>query len=138
MNTFRQKTILVVEDEALLRFSIADALEDAGYAVLEASTVLEAVGKLGQYEEIDVVLTDVDMPGALNGMDLARMVAECAPHIGIIVSSARRACDLADLPPAAHCLPKPFTPVGLLSLVGRVSSAKAAEAEKLAASRRSA
>ena len=44
MDSFRQKTILVVEDEALIRFAIADALEDAGYAVLEAGTVLEAVG----------------------------------------------------------------------------------------------
>lgn len=136
MNKFRQKTILVVEDEALLRFSIADTLEDAGYAVLEASTVLEAVGKLGQYEDIDVVLTDVDIPGALNGLDLARMVVECAPHIAVMVSSARRACDLADLPSAAHYLPKPFTPVGLLSSVGRILSLKAVEAEKSAASRR--
>ena len=136
MNTFRQKTILVVEDEVILRFSIADTLEDAGYAVIDASTVLEAVGKLGQYEEIDLVITDVDMPGALSGLDLARMVAECAPRIGIIVSSARRACDLADLPAAARCLPKPFTPAGLLSSVGRVLAAKAAEAEKTTASRR--
>lgn len=120
MNKFRQKTILVVEDEALIRFSIADALEDAGYAVLEASSVLEAVGKLGQHEEIDLVLTDVDMPGGLNGIDLAKMVAECAPRIGIVVSSARRPADLVDLPAQAHRLAKPCSAGALLTLVGTV------------------
>ncbi len=109
MNTFRQ-TILVVEDETLVRFAIADALEDAGHRVLEAGNVLEAVGQLGLREDIALVLTDVDMPGGLNGVDLARMVAECAPHIGIIVSSARRLPDLPELPAAARYLPKPGTP----------------------------
>jgi CheY-like chemotaxis protein len=123
MNTFRKKTVLVVEDQALIRFAVADALEDAGYAVLEASTVLEAIGHLGQHEEIDLLLTDVDMPGALNGIDLARMVAECAPRIGIIVSSARCGGDRGDLPSAARCLPKPCTAASLLALVGEMTKA---------------
>jgi DNA-binding response OmpR family regulator len=118
MSDFRQKTILVVEDEILIRMAVADALEDAGYAVLEASTVLEAVGVLGQHEEIDLLITDVDMPGGLNGIDLARMVAECAPHIAILVSSARRNIDLGGLPSSARFLPKPCTATSLLSTVG--------------------
>lgn len=124
MDSFRQKTILVVEDEALIRFTIADALEDAGYAVLEAGTVLEAVGKLGQHEHIDLVLTDIDMPGGLNGIDLAKMVAECAPKISIIVSSARSHRDLEGLPDVAHRLAKPCTAASLLSTVGSVLKAK--------------
>lgn len=124
MDSFRQKTILVVEDEALIRFTIADALEDAGYAVLEAASVLDAVGKLGQHEHIDLVLTDVDMPGGLNGIDLAKMVAECAPKISIVVSSARSQRDLAGLPDVAHRLAKPCTAAQLLSTVGDVLKAK--------------
>lgn len=120
MNTFRQKTILVVEDDALIRFSMADALEDAGYAVLEAGSVLEAVGKLGQFENIDLVLTDIDMPGPLNGIDLARMVAECAPRIGIIVASARNGRDLSELPAAAQRLAKPCAAATLLTTVGNL------------------
>lgn len=119
MNTFRQ-TILVVEDETLVRFAIADALEDAGHRVLEAGNVLEAVGQLGLREDIALVLTDVDMPGGLNGVDLARMVAECAPHIGIIVSSARRLPDLPELPAAARYLPKPGTAATMLAMVDEV------------------
>lgn len=120
MNTFRQKTILVVEDDALIRFAMADALEDAGYLVLEAGSVLEAVGRLGQFENIDLVLTDIDMPGPLNGIDLARMVAECAPRIGIVVSSARSGRDLSELPATARRLAKPCAAGTLLITVGNM------------------
>jgi DNA-binding NtrC family response regulator len=118
MTTFRQKTVLVVEDEALIRFAVMDALEDAGYAVIEASSVLEAVGQLGQHEEIDLLITDVDMPGVLDGLDLARMVAECAPRIGIIVSSARRLGASDNLPATARFMPKPCSAATLLGTVG--------------------
>lgn len=120
MNTFRQKTVLIVEDEALIRFAMADALEDAGYVVLEAASALEAIGKLGQHEEIDLIVTDVDMPGGLSGIDLARMVAECAPRIRIIVSSARGPRDLEGLPDVAHRLAKPCSAANLLATVGNV------------------
>ncbi|MGE7369838.1 response regulator [Neorhizobium sp. NPDC001467] len=116
MNTNRH-TVLVVEDEALIRFAVADALEDAGYQVLEAASVLEAVGQLGLNEDIDLVVTDVDMPGALNGLDLARMISECAPHIGVIVSSGRGRDDMTDLPQTVRCLPKPCTAAMMLSMV---------------------
>ncbi|SFB50580.1 Response regulator receiver domain-containing protein [Rhizobium sp. NFR07] len=122
MNNFRQKTVLVVEDEALIRFAVMDALEDAGYAVIEASSVLEAIGQLGQHEEIDLLITDVDMPGVLNGIDLARMVAECAPRISIIVSSARSVKE--DLPASVYFLPKPCSAAGLLSTVGTMLKAR--------------
>lgn len=124
MHSFRQKTILVVEDEALIRFTIADALEDAGYLVLEAASVLDAVGKLGQYENIDLVLTDIDMPGGQSGIDLAKMIAECAPKISIVVSSGRNHRDLAGLPDVAHHLPKPCTAGALLSTVGGALKAR--------------
>ncbi|MDP9840203.1 DNA-binding NtrC family response regulator [Neorhizobium huautlense] len=116
MNTIRH-TVLVVEDEALIRFAVADALEDAGYDVLEAASVLEAIGQLGLNEDIDLVVTDVDMPGALSGIDLARMISDCAPHIGVIVSSARCGEELTDIPAAAHCLPKPCTAQKMLSTI---------------------
>lgn len=124
MNTIR-KTVLLVEDEALIRFAMADALEDAGYDVLEAASVLEAIGQLGINEDIDLVVTDVDMPGALNGIDLAGMIGECAPHIGIIVSSARCSDDMAGLPPAARCLPKPCTASSMLDSIGEMLRGRA-------------
>jgi DNA-binding NtrC family response regulator len=98
-----QRTILVVDDEPLIRMVLADCLADEGYAVLEASNVLEAVAVLGRHR-IDALITDVDMPGALNGFDLVRLVASYGAGIAVIVTSgghaapeieAERVCFLA-------------------------------------------
>jgi DNA-binding NtrC family response regulator len=101
------RIVLVVEDEPLVRLNIADALEDAGFIVLEAASVLEAVGLLGRYDDVAAVFTDVDMPGGLNGLDLARLVDGCSRAIGIVVTSGRNV-PTQSLPGRAHFLPKPY------------------------------
>ena len=70
-------TVLVVEDEALLLFSIADDLRDAGFRVLEAVNADIAVSLLETHPEISILFTDVDMPG-LDGIGLAKQ-APCVP-----------------------------------------------------------
>lgn len=82
-------SVVVVEDEVLIRFVAVDSLEDEGWTVYEAGSVLEAVGMLSSHPEIDVVFTDVDMPGGMSGLDLARLIANIHPEIGIIVTSGR-------------------------------------------------
>lgn len=79
-------TVLVVDDEPLIRMSLADCLADEGYAVLEAANVLEAVAVLGRHR-IDALITDVDMPGALNGFDLMRLVNSYSAGVAVIVTS---------------------------------------------------
>ena len=64
-----QSTILVVEDEPLLRLILIEALQDEGYRVLAASNVLEAIGYIARHAEIDGLVTDVDLPGGLSGLD---------------------------------------------------------------------
>ncbi|WP_426131771.1 response regulator transcription factor [Pararhizobium sp. PWRC1-1] len=81
-----QQTVLVVDDEPLIRMALADSLADEGYAVLEASNVLEAVAVLGRHH-IDALITDVDMPGALNGFDLMRLVTSYGAGVAVIVTS---------------------------------------------------
>jgi DNA-binding response OmpR family regulator len=81
-----KRTVLVVDDEPLIRMGLADCLADEGYAVLEASNVLEAVAVLGRHR-IDALITDVDMPGALNGFDLVRLLASYGAGVAIIVTS---------------------------------------------------
>lgn len=69
----RQEPILVVDDEILIRHVIADYLRGGGYEVIEASDADEAVGLLRQAEiEIDVVFSDVQMPGSMDGFSLAK------------------------------------------------------------------
>ncbi|WP_029875685.1 response regulator [Rhizobium leguminosarum] len=108
-----QKAVLVVEDEALIRFVAVDVLEDDGHVVYEAGSVLEAVGILSS-RKIDVVFTDVDMPGGLTGVDLAKLVADVYPEIGILVTSGRYHAGPDVLPAGASFLPKPYD-LGLLS-----------------------
>ena len=61
--------VLVVEDEALIRMSLVDELEDAGFRVLEAATADEAVGVLGDNPNIEAIFTDIDMPGSMDGFE---------------------------------------------------------------------
>lgn len=81
-----EQTVLVVDDEPLIRMTLADALLDEGYDVIEASNVLEAVAVFGT-RHIDVLVTDVDMPGALNGFDLVRFVRIHRRHVVVVVTS---------------------------------------------------
>lgn len=102
-----QRTVLIVEDEFLIRMVLADTLLDEGYDVIEAGNVLEAVAILGQ-RKIDAVITDVDMPGGLSGLDLARMISDTRIHVPVIIASGRlRPCP-EELPGDAVFVAKPY------------------------------
>ena len=81
-----QQTVLVVDDEPLMRMMLADALVDEGYRVFEAANVLEAVAVFGM-RHIDFLVTDVDMPGSLNGFDLVRFVRNHDSRVAVVVVS---------------------------------------------------
>ena len=81
--------VLVVEDEPLIRLAVVDALDDEGLKVLEAATPDEALKLLLTGVAISVLLTDVKMPGPIDGLDLANHVAACWPHISICDVRAR-------------------------------------------------
>jgi DNA-binding NtrC family response regulator len=102
-----KSTVLLVEDEVLIRAILADALIDEGYEVVEAGHVLQAAAALGQNPIFDFLITDVDMPGALNGFDLAATVAKVAPSTKIIVTSGRRIAP--DILSDWYFLPKPYS-----------------------------
>ena len=80
------KSILVVEDEVLLRFVIADYLRDCGYQVIEANDASEAVALL-TLEPPDLVFSDVRMPGEMDGLGLARWVRTNRPGLPVILTS---------------------------------------------------
>lgn len=101
-------TVLVVEDEAIIRWNIVDALEDAGFKVLEAENVIEAVAILGAVPDIKAVFTDVDMPGPQDGLDLARTVSTRRPGVKILVASGRHRPANSDLPEQSRFFPKPY------------------------------
>lgn len=104
----RLPTILVVEDEVLVRLMIARHLRERGFRVVEASHAGEALDALEADENIDVLFTDVLMPGVMNGVMLARWVRQNRPAIGVVLTSARSDFAL-DLPDERLFL-KPYSP----------------------------
>ena len=102
---------LVVDDDALILMDATSILEDAGFVVLEAMNVAQAMKVLGEHHgRVDVLFTDVQMPGDEDGFDLARRTAESWPHIAIVVASGQVRPGPDDLPEGATFVAKPFSP----------------------------
>jgi CheY-like chemotaxis protein len=79
--------VLVVEDEVLLRLMIADELRSKGFSVVEAANADEALAVLRSSAPVDLVFTDIQMPGTINGLALASLVRTTQPELKIIVAS---------------------------------------------------
>lgn len=102
-------TVLVVEDDSLVRMGIACELEDAGFTVLEAEDAAAAIEILARDASITILFTDIQMPGDMDGLKLAAAVRERWPPIHIIVTSALRGISAATLPPSARFFAKPYS-----------------------------
>lgn len=102
-----QRTVLIVEDEPLIRMMLADTLTDEGFGVIEAATVLEALACLGQ-PGIDAVITDIDMPGGLSGLDLVNLLDRSMKDIPVIVTSGGHHADDCSLCPGTPFVAKPY------------------------------
>ena len=109
--------VLVVEDEPLLRMFNADMLIDAGFDVLEAADAVEALHLLETNDDIRVVFTDVEMPGALDGFALARRIETRWPAIGVLVTSGRRYPDEVFAAATRCFVPKPFRVAQVVELI---------------------
>jgi DNA-binding NtrC family response regulator len=105
----RAKTILVVEDEAPIRIVVAEALIDAGFAIKEAAHADEALAVLdASADEIDLLFTDVSMPGSMNGFELAHHVHEAWPQMAMLIASGKPLPGHANCPPGSRFIPKPY------------------------------
>lgn len=102
---------LVADDDALVRMDAADILQDAGFRVLEAASVEEALKTLQKSgQSVQLLFTDVQMPPSdLDGFYLARQCASAWPHIGILVASGMMAPEDGDMPEGARFVKKPFS-----------------------------
>lgn len=110
-----QKLVLIVEDDRVIRVLSADLLLEAGVGILEAADGEEAVVLLERRAaEIAALITDIKMPGACSGLDLARHVAQRWPWISILVTSGNYNQRPPGLPPQAQFLSKPWEPEAIL------------------------
>jgi two-component system, response regulator PdtaR len=100
--------ILLVEDEFLLRLDSAEMIESAGFEVIQAANADEAIAILKARPDIHVVFTDIQMPGSMDGLKLARFVRDRWPPIRIGATSGRIRVGEDDLPSGSIFLPKPY------------------------------
>jgi two-component system, response regulator PdtaR len=116
--------VLVVEDEPLLRMFNADLLSDAGFEVFEACDADQALRLLETTGDIQVVFTDVEMPGPLDGFALAKRIEARWPDIGVVVTSGRRLPPATFSAPARRFVPKPFAPATVVNAIGAFVQAR--------------
>lgn len=100
--------VLVVEDEPILLMMAVDLVEDAGFEAIEARNADEALRILEEHDGIDVLFTDIDMPGTMNGLDLAALVRERWSAIEILLVSGHVKIVRDDLPARSVFLSKPY------------------------------
>jgi CheY-like chemotaxis protein len=100
--------VLVVEDEPFVRMMGADMLEDAGFEVLMACNADEALRVLANRSDVGVVFTDVEMPGSLDGLDLAWRIHRDWPQVGVVVTSGRSSASECALPDDGLFVAKPY------------------------------
>ena len=100
--------VLVVEDEPLIRMNAALMVEEAGYAVIEATNADEAIRILEERNDINVVFTDVNMPGSMDGLKLAHAIHGRWPPIRVIVTSGQVAVRESDIREDDRFIAKPY------------------------------
>ena len=110
--------VLVVDDEPFVRMDIAEILRRAGFHVEEASNSDEALAKLnGAGYPLRALVTDVQMPGTMNGYGLAKLVHKLFPQAAIVVISGVVRPSLGEMPSNAIFLAKPVIPQRLVRAI---------------------
>jgi CheY-like chemotaxis protein len=112
-----------VEDEPLIRMGTVYLIEDAGFDVYEAGSADAAIALLQLHKEIRLILTDVDMPGSMDGLKLAHYVRGRWPPVKIIVTSGHVKVTEESLPAGALFMRKPYDPAEITHKVREMLAA---------------
>jgi two-component system, response regulator PdtaR len=109
--------ILTVEDETLVSVFLGGILQDAGYRVIAAANADEAIAILEAREDVRILITDVNMPGSMDGLRLAAAVKDRWPPIKIIIASGKPVPRDNEMPMDSQVLRKPYGPPEVLGAV---------------------
>jgi CheY-like chemotaxis protein len=125
-NPASTSVVLLVEDEELLRALAAWRLEEAGFEVVQAANADEALELIKSRPDVDVLFTDVQMPGPLDGMGLARKIHEQRPNVLLLVTSGNVRPSEGDIPDHGHFLAKPYRSQDVISEIDALAREAAA------------
>jgi CheY-like chemotaxis protein len=109
--------ILTVEDEFLVSAYLGELLGEAGYEVIATSNADEAIAVLESRNDIRIVITDINMPGSMNGLKLAAAVRGRWPPIKIIIVTGKGKPSEDQMPEHSRFVAKPYRPEGILAAV---------------------
>jgi two-component system, response regulator PdtaR len=107
--------VLVAEDEELVRLYAADLLAAAGYKVIDVASAEAALAAMADQPDIRVLFTDIQMPGKLDGIELARKVHEQWPEVLLLITSGGRQPAKAEIADHGHFIAKPYLPNDVLN-----------------------
>lgn len=110
-------TVLVVEDEILIRKLTAEAFTDAGFCTLEAGDAQSAIRQLEAHPDVAFVVSDINMPGELSGIDLCRVVHARFRQVKLALTSGKPPADRSGIPAGTVFLQKPYSPEALVEHV---------------------
>lgn len=110
-------SLLLVEDEVDLRELLVDSLEAEGMVVTTVDNGTDAIEKLRSGQHFDAVVSDVAMPGPLNGIDVAREAVALSPALRVILASGHALAQLPVLPPNVRYMAKPYRVRQLIQLL---------------------
>ena len=115
-------TVLLVEDEVLISHLVAASLSEHGFIVRESTTADEALNYVKSGGDVDVLFTDVNLPGDMNGAELAVLVRQMRPDLPIVYASGRyQPTDIGALVPRSVFVSKPYDPDDVGTLLRRLT-----------------
>jgi CheY-like chemotaxis protein len=114
--------VLLVEDEILISQLVADELSEYGFKVHEVSTGDEALKYVGSGAPVDVLFTDINMPGTIDGTELAKRVRAMRPDMPVVYASGRYGAEnVGPLVTHSVFVPKPYRPADVCALLHRLT-----------------
>jgi CheY-like chemotaxis protein len=121
-NSSSSPYVLVVEDEVFSRIHAVDLVEAAGYRAIEASNADDAIAILEARKDIRIVFTDINMPGSMDGLRLARAIRDRWPPIELILTSGRLDVPESDIPERGLFFAKPYRDDEIVSALQKFAS----------------
>lgn len=115
--------VLVVEDNTLIRMGAVELVVSAGYEAIEARDADEAIRILQSRSDIDLVFTDVQMPGSMDGIKLAHYIRERWPPVKLILASGNAILEESSLPAGSSFFAKPYVEHAIMGTMARMLAA---------------
>lgn len=114
----RPAAALIVDDQPFVGMVASDILRETGFETFHANDASGAMAVLRLHPEIEVLVTEADLSGPMDGLELSRRVSAERPDIQLVVTSSGREFTASEMPAGARLLRKPFASAELRTIVG--------------------